>query len=113
MHELAVTQSILDIVVTHAQQAGAQRITRINLVIGQLASVLDDSVQFYWDIISADTVAHGAQLQFERISTEFRCLACQHTFKPTPTTFACPQCLSPQVRIHHGEELRVESIEIE
>ena len=113
MHELAVTQSILEIAVQHAQQAGAQRITRINLVIGQLASVVDDSVQFYWDMISEGTLAQGAQLQFERVPTEFRCLDCGQTFKPTQTAFECPHCLGPHVRINKGEELRVESIEIE
>ncbi len=66
MHEMAVTQSILDIAIKHAQQAGASRITHVNLVVGEMAGIVDDSVQFYFDFLSQDTIAHGAELIFAR-----------------------------------------------
>jgi len=113
MHELAVTQSILDIALRHAQKAEARRIVNINLVMGKLSSVVDDSVQFYWDMIAKDTLAEGAQLRFERIPTEMRCRDCGHTFAPDDNTFECPNCQSGRVQITKGEELRVESIDIE
>ena len=62
MHELGVTQSLLDLAVRHAQQAGAARVTQLNVVIGQMANIVDDSVQFYWEIIAQDTIAAGAVL---------------------------------------------------
>ena len=52
MHELSVTESILEITVRHAQDAGAIKVNDLYLVIGDLASIVDDSVQFYWEIIS-------------------------------------------------------------
>lgn len=61
MHELAVTQSILDISLRHAQKAGAEKITGINLVIGEFASIVDDSVQFYWELYAQGTIAQNAQ----------------------------------------------------
>ena len=57
MHELSVTESLLEIALRHAQQAGATRVTGLHLVIGQLSSIVDDSVQFYWDFVSKDTIA--------------------------------------------------------
>ena len=113
MHELAVTQSILDISLRHANEAGAKRIIDINLVVGQFSSIVDDSVQFYWDIIAKETIAQGAVLHFNRIPGEMTCGACGHTFRPNDETFECPSCSSAMVRITKGEEFRVDSIDVE
>src|SRR5512139_1521455 len=99
MHELAVTQGILDISLRHAEQANATRVTDINLVIGQFSSIVDDSVQFYWDIVAEGTIAQGAVLHFNRLPGEMTCGACGHTFRPDGETFECPSCFSAQVRI--------------
>ncbi len=113
MHELSITESILAIALRHAEQAGAARIASINVVIGKFSSVVDDSVQFYWDMIAAGTIAEGARLNFLRVPAEMTCHDCGHTFEPDDQTFTCPQCFSPRVKITRGEELRVESIDIE
>jgi len=113
MHELSVTQGMLEIALRHAQQAGAQRITHINLVIGDLSSIVDDSVQFYFDIISQDTIAEGARLIFQRLPATFRCWDCGNTFTPNGRDFTCPQCGGPKVEVIAGNEFRVESIEVE
>jgi hydrogenase nickel incorporation protein HypA/HybF len=109
MHELAVTENILDIALKHAK---GQRITDLNLVIGQLSSIVDDSVQFYWDTISQGTLAEGAKLHFKRIPTEFQCRDCQHRFSPAKDDFTCPKCGSLRVMVVAGEEFYMESIEV-
>lgn len=111
MHEMAVTQSILDIALRHAPDAS--RITRLNLIIGDLAGIVDDSVQFYWDIISQGTIAEGSVLHFERIRTRFHCNACGHEFEPDQRTFECPQCGGAAIVIVAGKEFRLDSIEVE
>jgi hydrogenase nickel incorporation protein HypA/HybF len=114
MHELSVTQSILDIVERHAQQAGAQRITAINLVIGELTGFVDDSIQFYFDFLSKDTPADGAQLRFERITPLVRCQACGAEFAPPDSRlWACPDCEALGSEVIAGKEFYVASIEIE
>ena len=113
MHELAVTENLLEISIRHAQEAGATRITGIYIVIGQIASTVDDSVQFYWEIISRDTIAAGSKLHFERIPTEFICQDCQTLFSPTDTNFECVNCHSTNVKVHKGREFYLDSIEIE
>lgn len=110
MHELSVTQSILNIAL---KNAGGRKIRQVNLVIGQLSSIVDDSVQFYWDIISKDTPAQGSLLHFERIPGEMICQACRHIFRPTGETFDCPACSSSFVKISKGEEFQVDSIDVE
>ncbi len=113
MHELAVTQSILDISLRHAQEASAVRVTDINLVIGEFSSIVDDSVQFYWDIVAEGTIAQGAALHFQRIPGEMTCGSCGHAFRPTDESFECPACASGLVRITKGNEFRVDSIDVE
>lgn len=113
MHELAVTESILEIALRHAAAAQAQKITALYLVIGQMASIVDESVQFYWDIISDSTPAEGAQLHFERIPTRLECQVCKVQFAPDGLAFECPECGSVEIRILAGEEFYLAAIDVE
>ncbi len=113
MHELAITESILEITLRHAGQAQASKVTDLYLVIGQLSSIVDDSVQFYWDIISKDTPAEGATLHFRRIPVELVCLNCARRYTPEGEDFACPDCHSEQIKVATGEEFFLESIDVE
>ncbi len=113
MHELPITESILNIALRHAQQAAATRITDLHLVIGKLSYVVDDSVQFYWDMIAKGTIAEGAQLHFQRVPAEMLCLDCNHRYAPDDETLACPNCQSVRVKVAAGDEFRLESIDVE
>lgn len=113
MHELSITQNILDIALRHAVKADATRITRLHLVIGDFSSVVDDSVQFYWDVISRGTIAEGAELRFERVPATLRCLTCEMRFSPDGRDFACPECGSLQVLVVDGDQFYLDSIEVE
>jgi hydrogenase nickel incorporation protein HypA/HybF len=109
MHELAITENILEIALKHAE---GHRITDLYLVIGQLSSIVDDSVQFYWDTISQGTPAEGAKLHFRRIPTELQCRDCEHRYTPTEDNFTCPRCNSLRVKVVAGEEFSIEAIEV-
>ena len=113
MHELAVTQSILEICLRHAEEASASKITDINLVVGQFSSIVDDSVQFYWDTISDGTIAKGAQLHFRRVPVRLACQSCRNEYAPAGEILACPQCGSVEVKVIAGEEFQLEAIDIE
>lgn len=113
MHELSITESILEIATRHAKEAGAKRVTDLHIVMGRLSSIVDDSVQFYWDIVANDTIAQGATLHFNRVPGEMTCKSCGHVFRPQDDTFACPSCSSILVKITKGEEFRVDSIDVE
>ena len=112
MHELPITESILEIAIKHANKANAKAITDIHLVIGQLSSYIDDSIQFYWEMLSKDTIAENAHLHFKRISMEFRCHQCNTVFTPQDKIFLCPSCESVDLEVVAGKEFYLESIEI-
>ena len=114
MHELAVTQGILEVAVDAAKQAGAQRIVAIDLVIGELTGMVDDSIQFYFDIISRETLAEGAALRFRREPAMVACLDCGQKSEITlPLAITCLACGSVHLRVTGGREFRVESIEVD
>ena len=112
MHELPITQSILNIALKHANEADAKRIENIHIVMGELSSNVDDSVQFYWDIIAKGTLAEGATLHFRRVSAEMQCQSCSEKFHPNDEYF-CPKCGGAQVKIVAGEEFYVEAIDVD
>lgn len=120
MHELTITQSVLDVTLKHARQAGAERILRIHLTIGDLSGIVDDSVQFYFDFVSKDTLAEGAELVFRRVPARFRCRACGEQYELEEGArrqayygWSCPACGELQPEILGGREFLVDSIEVE
>jgi hydrogenase nickel incorporation protein HypA/HybF len=113
MHELSVTESILEIAQRYARQNEAKRVTELYIVIGRLASIVDDSVQFYWDIISQDTLCAGSQLHFERVPAQLICLDCENTYTLDDELVLCPTCGSAKVQVTSGEQFYLDSIEIE
>lgn len=113
MHELSVTESILEIAVRHARDASAVKINDLYLVIGDLASIVDDSVQFYWDIISQGTLAEGARLHFERVPAMMCCQDCEAEFQPEAGTLSCPKCGGIHLQVLAGEQFYLSAIDIE
>ena len=113
MHEFAITQNMLDLVLEQAEKAGAKEIGKINLVIGEMTGVVKECVQFYFDFLSRETLAEGASLSFTTVPTEARCRACDKPFELKEFDWACPYCGGKELEIVAGKELFVESIEVE
>jgi hydrogenase nickel incorporation protein HypA/HybF len=113
MHELSVTESVLEIACKHAKKAQAIAVTDIYLVIGRLSSIVDDSVKFYWDMISKDTICEKAKLHFKRLPAKLICLDCRREYELNDDLTPCPNCGSAKVRVLSGDEFNIESIEIQ
>ena len=113
MHELAITQSMLNLVLEQAEKAGAKEVGKINLVIGEMTGVVDECVQFYFDFLSKGTLADGATLSFSVVPTTARCRGCGKLFEVREFDWTCPHCRGNNIEIVAGKELFVESIEVE
>ncbi|RMF50199.1 MAG: hydrogenase maturation nickel metallochaperone HypA [Anaerolineae bacterium] len=110
MHELAVTEHLLALTLKHAEAHNASRVTDLYIVVGEMASIVDDSVQFYWDFLSRGTLAEGARLHFKRIPARMTCQDCGHTFSPSEA-LPCPRCNSVRLQLTQGNEFYLESLE--
>jgi hydrogenase nickel incorporation protein HypA/HybF len=113
MHELSVTEQLLDITLEHARKANAERVLKINLVIGDLSSFVGESIQFYFDILSEGTKAEKASLSISRIPARASCKQCQNEFTPGGMDWLCPRCGGFIEDMISGREFHVESIEVE
>ena len=113
MHELSVTESLLSTAIEYAKKYNSQKVTTLNIKIGNLAGIVDDSVQFYWDIITEDTICANSVLNFNRIPAKFECQNCNHRYEIVDELITCPKCGSMDLKTIQGDEFLLESIEVE
>ncbi len=113
MHEFSIMSYLLEMVEEEARECGATRVLAINLVIGERASVIDDSLLFHFDLLTPGTVVEGAKLNVRRTHMSFHCEECAREYSPPVGTFECPTCGKVGRVTSDGTELLVESIEIE
>ncbi|HUT68390.1 MAG TPA: hydrogenase maturation nickel metallochaperone HypA [Dehalococcoidales bacterium] len=113
MHEYSITESMLALALEKANEANAGKITRINLVVGELSGVVSECVQFYFDFLTKNTIANGAELSFETKPTRVRCHKCEAIFAPSDHDWSCPTCHETGIEIVSGRECYMESIEVE
>jgi hydrogenase nickel incorporation protein HypA/HybF len=113
MHELSVTEALLNTASDYAKRQNANKVTVLNIIIGKLSGIIDDSVQFYWDIIAKETICEGSRLNFTIIPAKFECQNCQHQFEMEDELIPCPRCQSMDLATIQGDEFLLESIEIE
>lgn len=110
MHELSVASAIVATAVKHAE---GNAVTVVTVRTGRLRQVVPESLEFYWDIVTRGTVCDGARLDLEVVPAVLACGACAHEWEIEAPLFRCPACDETDVAVVRGNELEVESIEIE
>ena len=110
MHEFSITQKLLDVALTKAK---SRRIVNVNLLIGSFSQEREESIQFYWSDLAKDTLARDAELHFQRVEAEMKCLECGTIFYPEEETSMCPQCFSHRLKLLSGDDVRLDSIDVE
>lgn len=110
MHELSVSSAIVDTAVKHA---AGRRVTLVSVRLGHLRQIVPDSLAFYFDLVARETVCEGARLEYEVVPARLRCEPCAHEWDVSAPAFRCPACDGARVVVLSGEELEVESIEVD
>lgn len=113
MHEMAITQSILDIAVSEAEKHKAKKVRQIKIRIGEYSGVVPQLIQEYYNLISRGTIAEQAELILERVPLTVRCRACGETNRIDKRKVICPVCGSVDLQLLTGREFYVESLEVD
>jgi hydrogenase nickel incorporation protein HypA/HybF len=111
MHELALTQSIVDLVVERARAERLRTVTRVAVEVGTAAGVDPEALRFCFDVVVEETMARGAELVIERPQLRACCRSCGHEFEPSTRFPSCPACQRPGAELVGGRELRVTSFD--
>jgi hydrogenase nickel incorporation protein HypA/HybF len=110
MHEMSITQGIIDICENYA---GGRRVLSVDVEIGELSSVVPDAIEFCFEACSQGTLLEGARINIIRIPGRGQCLDCGGDTPLAALFGACQRCGGYQVKIVAGEEMRVREIEVD
>ncbi len=115
MHEMGIAMQVIEIAkASIPKDMQGAKIERINLKIGKLSAVVSDSLTFCFDIIIKDEpLLSGAKLNIKEIPVTARCKECNLEWEIEQPVFSCRDCNSGSVDLISGQELDIDTIEIE
>jgi hydrogenase nickel incorporation protein HypA/HybF len=113
MHELALTEGILEIVREQAEKNGFSRVLEITLKVGEYSGVIPECLLEFFPIASRGSPAEGAELVIQPVPASFRCYGCGYEGPIPQRTACCPQCGSTAIRMTAGREFFVENLKVE
>lgn len=107
MHELSITQSVVDAVTERMADA---RVRRIRLEVGRLSGLVPDAVRFCFELVAAGTTCEGATLEIDEPTGRAACRTCGAEFETGDVLPLCA-CGSADVAVEGGQELRIREVE--
>jgi hydrogenase nickel incorporation protein HypA/HybF len=110
VHELAIAQSVIRIAERHAD---GRRVTKVYLKVGHLRQVVPSALAFGFELVAQETSVEGAELVLEEVPATGKCRACGSESRLESFPLQCKACGGFDLEIVAGEELYVESLEIE
>ena len=123
MHEFSVAQSIVDTILQVAEANRATRVLDANLEVGEISLVNMNQLNWYIDMLTAETIARGMKIHVIERPTRIRCTACGYEggvryeeknpdWHLRVPVFECVECGSPDTVILEGRELRIKDINV-
>ncbi|MGZ6226432.1 MAG: hydrogenase maturation nickel metallochaperone HypA [Syntrophales bacterium] len=116
MHELPITESILKIVLKHAEMNNVRKVMAIHLQVGKLSDLENDWIQRYFDYLSKGTLAEGAKLKIERTPVVMQCNACSTSYEADMARMGdlvCPVCGEKGGTLLSGREYTIKEMEVQ
>jgi hydrogenase nickel incorporation protein HypA/HybF len=114
MHELSIVQALIEQVEREVRRAGhAGRVVRLDLSVGRLSGVCPDSLRFAFDLLAPESIVAGSELRITEPQAVCACRDCGARTAIDDLVLQCPACGSGHVAIEGGQELLLETIDLE
>ena len=113
MHELSLSEGMLDLIKSNAAEAGFSRVFGVHLEIGELAGIDTEALRFSFDAVTRGTLASDATLNISPVPGEARCGNCERTVHISSRIDPCPDCGDYRLEVTGGVDMTLKSLEVE
>lgn len=118
MHEMSLTNSLLDIAREEMKKHGASRLLLVRVRYGALANVVPEALSMAFEVLTQGTDLEGARLELDEEPVILACGDCGREFAPPPAAAgmfsACPHCGQDfGHRVLSGKSLYLDHLEVE
>ena len=114
MHELGIMTGVMEAATTSAREAGATRLLKVTLSIGEMTEAIEDALLFAFEALrETDPFTSDDEIDIHMIRPKSRCLECGAQFEHDRFHMFCPECDSFATELICGRELQIDSIEVD
>ena len=113
---MGIMTGVMDAVTSSAQQAGATRVLKVSLSVGEMTEAIEDALIFAFEALSEQreyALCEGAELEITMVRPKSRCLECGAEYEHDRFHMLCPECNSFATELIAGRELQIDSIEVD
>ena len=91
MHELGIMTGVMEAVEKSAVQAGATKVLKVTLSIGEMTEAIEDSLRFAFEVLTEGTMSEGAELEINMVAPRSLCLDCGAELRARPFPYGVPR----------------------
>ena len=114
MHEMSLTSSMMDIIFEYVHDHHFTKVKLIKLSFGALSCIEPKALEFAFEVLSKDTLAQGALIEYDIIPIIVTCLDCGVDSEVEEFPSPCPSCQGNDVVLKGGaEDLRIVEMEVD
>jgi hydrogenase nickel incorporation protein HypA/HybF len=109
MHEIGLCEALMEAV---ERRAAGRRVAGVRFRVGVLHRVVEPSLAQAFELVSAGTVAEGAEVDLVTLPAKVTCRACGVESSADDLLVVCPSCGGTKLDLTGGDELVLESIDL-
>ena len=112
MHELSISQALLEQVEAVARQEGALQVVQVRVGIGPLSGVEPQLLQQAFQLARAGSIAATASLLIDRLPVRVSCRECGQETEAEVANLVCGNCGDWHTRLISGDEMLLTQVEL-